>query len=292
MARRMTRDEAAVLVDELLFKGNVEIDDWSISTDGHTVKVSHGVPAEVLKEISSRGLNMRPAGECIADVANPRELVTMPSWRDYPDRWNDWDNSRYAKRWARGDDPRKVWWVPKDISGSDYSGGWVERSNYQAIVNLMKEIDAPVDEEGEDLVRFISGGHDTFGVAIRGDVQAPELLKVADDLQSYCVLDGDLWSEMEFQAQTEQAQEFIIPEFFDHLSRWAEFELDAGLDPNNADIEDLTETIFWRLEPEFNEEAGGNYYVDVERLLRGMDELLRTEPDLRRRLIAALERDD
>lgn len=80
-------------------------------------------------------------------------------------------------------------------SGSDYSGGALARANVQALRELA---------EDEGLEHFtLSGGHGTHGIAFPLWERSRALADALEKLDSYPVVDEDLWSQLEHEDEEE-----------------------------------------------------------------------------------------
>lgn len=103
-------------------------------------------------------------------------------------------------------DPEKIWYVPEDFSGSDYSGSLISRSNHDIVLDL----DIPNVHE-------IHGSHGSYGLAIRGDVDNEELISILKGLDDYAIIDEMLHSEIEEEAKAEAWSNWAEKEFIDLL---------------------------------------------------------------------------
>ena len=92
--------------------------------------------------------------------------------------------------------PEDCWYMPKLCCGSDYSGSLVHRSNADVLARIAHEAGVP-----EGLVVEVYGGYGTFAIAIRGDVDAIEVIEALGALSDYPLLDEMDHSEKEMEAQ-------------------------------------------------------------------------------------------
>jgi len=152
---------------------------------------------------------------------------------------------------------KSLFFMPTYLSGSDYSGGSVERANHRAFLKEYGETDGVYD---------IYGGFGTYGIAIRLDVyeDIPEIKEAIDKLDDYPLFDEEAHSELEMEWQ----QEFITSEL-------AHFCLQIDLEDYIPDIDkiledqDTIESYIWEslepLELEFQSENTGAY-VDLDKV--------------------------
>ena len=104
--------------------------------------------------------------------------------------------------------PASVYALPELCSGGDYSGSLVEKSNYQAILDMM-----PGEyEDGREYISY-SGGHGTYALAIRLDSVTDDILETLEGLEDYPIIDENLMSEMELEAQSEAWESWGRSEF-------------------------------------------------------------------------------
>ena len=87
------------------------------------------------------------------------------------------------------------------FSGSDYSGGIVYRSNYEAFLKKYKFKEGIVD---------IYGGHNTYGVAIRLDVyESEKIQEIVSSLEEYCIYDEDHYDHLRLQTEERAWKDWI-----------------------------------------------------------------------------------
>lgn len=129
-------------------------------------------------------------------------------------RWHDRKDGRYL--------------LPALLSGSDYSGSLVERSNYDKWQELYAD--------GQDVWwTHTPGGHGTFGVLI--DMQgvpddiSRDVAELLNALNDYPLADEELHSEMEMEAQEEAWRS------------WAERDFAHGLQKKFAGDDELEQIL-------------------------------------------------
>ncbi len=102
-------------------------------------------------------------------------------------RYGQWDH-----------DPKGEWVVSDWVSGSDYSGGLVSRSNYEEFLEQF------ADSEDTEWFQVV-GDHGTYGVVIRFDAddRIPEMGEFFDSLENYPVINSERHSRLEMEAEDE-----------------------------------------------------------------------------------------
>lgn len=166
------------------------------------------------------------------------------------------------------------------LSGSDYSGSLVERSNYREFLETFGE------REG---VHEVSEGYGTFAVAVRIDAVDEEMAEVFDRLEDYPLLSEDAHCEMEVEAQGEAWDSWARSDFVRELeARFSEegfgelvyvphgeaegqgklFE--TGERPKPSDLDEAVCRLFETAREDANvyweNESGGEVYIDLERV--------------------------
>lgn len=281
----MAIEDVEVLVDELLYKGQIHGEDWSayVHPDhADVIRISlEDAPLEILDEIEARGLLTRPL-VCIADKAPRDELYLLrDGW--YPNSVADLAPARF--QWD-GKDPTEVWWVPELARGDEYDDGYVKQSNYM----VLSRIDSPGEgrewsHHGSRLMRELGGPHGAYAIAIRGDVHREDLLSLPERLADGPLDLEDVDARYD-ELMAEGLLEEIWPDFFDALNEWLmenlggeipQALLDDTRSPWHTEGRDLVESIFWDLGPEAYAEEGVHMTFrisNMDRLLEGMDDLL------------------
>jgi len=96
----------------------------------------------------------------------------------------------------------KLYIIPDLLSGSDYSGGTVNKSNYRSFMKLYK------DTEG---VYGLFGGYNTYSIAIRADVAESneDIKSTLDTLEDYPIIDDDNYNTLETEIECESLKVYI-----------------------------------------------------------------------------------
>ena len=141
-------------------------------------------------------------------------------------------------------------------TGSDYSGGLVTRSNYEVIQEMAKE-----DEELADFLVDTYGGHGTYGLFIRLDLEdevPQELIDVVGALEQYPLLNDEHHGNLEMEAEDEAWDSWGRSDFHRALEK-----SHLALDHEEL-IEDLTDEqldALWRKGAE-SHGSGGVEHTD------------------------------
>lgn len=108
-----------------------------------------------------------------------------------PDGYHEWPIGRYGN-WR--DDTKGPWLVPEYLSGSDYSGGLVTRSN----VRVWREMFAAGED---DWWCEVSGGHGTYAIVVKAAEMPNDALETLCALSDYPLISEDDHSALEIEAQ-------------------------------------------------------------------------------------------
>jgi len=147
-------------------------------------------------------------------------------------------------------------------SGSDYSGGTIERANYNVLVDEYGDLPGVVQ---------LWGGHGTFSVAIvasrelwRHD-RAEELLEALEGLDNYPLLDEDELCEVEAEAEAEAWSDWIASDFARALPT------QHGDDIEDDDLKALYRAACDAGNVYVEFETGGAAYIDVDKVAKHVD---------------------
>ena len=174
--------------------------------------------------------------------------------------------------------------IPGILSGSDYNGSIVEKSNHREFLDKFAPMRGVVD---------LSGGYGSFGVAINLAVISPAedaIWETLLSLKDYPILDDDRMSEMETEAQNEAWENWARSDFIRAIAKSFELseEDEELLDYlKNNDPHQLVFNLFRELEDRSNtywvNEQGDTMHIDIDRITDAMtdvdlEELLRPPP--------------
>jgi hypothetical protein len=177
--------------------------------------------------------------------------------------WNNW-NSKPEGRYV----------IPKYMSGSDYSGTLVEKSNCKAFVDMFK------DGEGK-WFGWVYGGHGTYGIVIdKNSIPNDDLekvLEVLEGLDRYFIIDEDLHSRMEMEAEREGWDDWARQVFANEVvKRLESMNEDSGIEEDiDGDFDaELLATVFYEASNRIGEywinESGPGMYIRVDRIAKAL----------------------
>ena len=150
---------------------------------------------------------------------------------------------------ASGDD----YFLPDLLGGSSFSGGSVHKANYSEFLERFS------DDPG---VYRVSGGHGTYGVAIRLSTENRAIWATLESLLEYPVLDEERLSENEREAQLEAWENWVEWEYRKALENRFDCDLDS------IEGERLRQIFYasaqacgehWNEEP-----SGSSYWINVK----------------------------
>lgn len=144
---------------------------------------------------------------------------------------------------------------PSHLSGSDYSGSSLERSNYGVFVEEYAKTLGTLWFE-------TPGSHGTFGVAIRMDCADVDILETLQALSDYPIMDEDHMSNLEMEEQNKQWESSDRYDFVRQLEKRSEMELD---NVEVDDIDTLAHEAMQGLELYYQAD-GADHYIDVKAL--------------------------
>jgi hypothetical protein len=148
------------------------------------------------------------------------------------------------------------YFLPDLLGGSDYSGCSVHRSNYRVFLRLFAETVG---------VHDLYGGHGTFAVAIRLDVENPELWEKLDGLAEYPAIDDGDVSLLEIEEQKEAWDSWAESDYRNAVEEW------HGCRTFQIDSERLSE-VFHKVAESNGEywadqDSGGGPWIDISKIV-------------------------
>lgn len=187
------------------------------------------------------------------------------------------DNFSYGHLDFRKESDSNVF-VPKYLTGSDYSGSLVERSNYEVFMEMFGEVPG---------VHAVYGVHGTYGIAIAKKTleENEEIQEQLDRLSDYPILDEDHHSKLEMEAQDKAWDVWGEYEFKQELVKVITPYVQEILDEtkNEADAKEITDRyvddqsdskiyeVFHNAMEESNtnweNEQGPSMHVDLKRVV-------------------------
>lgn len=234
------------------------------------------------------------------NICNNRLIIPQVRWQSYgytgPDTlsesYGDWDGVTATTPL----DPSKLFVLIEYASGSDYSEGLVEVSNYNVMLETIaaqEQHHGVAMERGKDYLEY-SGGHGTFALAVRVDAIGPDLLEQITSLSDYPLLDESDHSQREIDAQGESWDSWGRSDFKRELEKQVVCWLEATLGDQDGDYEQSEwDLINWVKDGEWvdtidarvdqwawdlmevtntywENEQGSDCYLDVERVASGV----------------------
>lgn len=171
----------------------------------------------------------------------------------------DWPVSRYG-RWEVRKDGRYE--VPELLSGSDYSGSLVTRSNH----DVWRETFA----DGEDKWwTSVIGGYCTYAIVIDMEAITDEAREFLDALDGYPLADEDHHSRMEMDAQSEAWESWGRNDFIRALEKRFNVEdLDIGAD--SQALFELFHDTADRIGEYWENQQGSDMYISVDRIVKAV----------------------
>lgn len=165
------------------------------------------------------------------------------------------------------------WYQVEYATGSDYNGGSVNESNYKELCAMLEEAH-PEDSEPVVWART-SGGHGTYGIAVRyGDLDE-DIRETLDGLEDYPIINDESHSELEMEQQNEAWERWGVDDLSSAVAK------SSGHDPydvkNGLDDEEWFE--IFRLASEkgshyWEDQQGAGPYIDMKRVAKTVIQLL------------------
>jgi len=176
---------------------------------------------------------------------------------------------------SQGMNPKDYYITPDEMSGSNYSGTLIHKSNFDVFLKQYKKY-AGIHE--------VWGGFSTFAVVIRADAlnRHPDIKELLDGLEDYSVLDDEDYSNKEQEAYDEAWKDYyehdVIVSIQDVLK-------DDDWEPTEKEFPDGLRYAFDMLlevtQEEWQIETGGSAWVRVDKPALAIAEriLLNKTPD-------------
>ena len=128
---------------------------------------------------------------------------------DDVDDFSDIDRGDYPGVLSFSDfrqDKNGMWFVPRATSGSDYSGGILYRSNFEAALEAAIKADEDpnvVPDQCRPFLVVLRGGHGTYALAFHTERTPDDIYEMLAAAEDYPVIDEQRYSEMSMEAQEE-----------------------------------------------------------------------------------------
>jgi hypothetical protein len=165
----------------------------------------------------------------------------------WPEAYGDWREDTSCNH---------KWLVPGRLSGSDYSGGLVNRSNYEV---FCEEFVA-----GQEIWwTNVSGWHGTYAVVIDPSEAPVEAYEFLSALEYYPVADDDKLSALEQDAISDAWETWARDDFVKALEEILEEELDSSK-IDESELYELFDGACQDLNLEWKNDSGSNMWIDVK----------------------------
>jgi len=166
---------------------------------------------------------------------------------------------------------KAIYLIPRLMSGSDYCGDSVNKSNYRVFLAEFKE-DKKEEANG---ILSLYGAYSSYGIAIRLDVlkEDEEMQNCLKELCNYPLMNEDDLSHLEMVLQEEAWTDYVKSDF--------ENEIEDGLGIDDLgeiglDDDEKIFNLFRYLEEKTNTywqiETGCTAYIDLKRIMENFDE--------------------
>ncbi len=155
------------------------------------------------------------------------------------------------------------WFQVEYATGSDYSGGSVNESNYRVLAELLDE-HHPEDAQPVVWART-SGGHGTYGIAVRyGDLEE-EVREAIDALEDYPLMDEEDHSNLEMEQQQAAWDDWGVSELSKSIAKATGADRDELKD-------NLTDDDWYRIfnlvmelgDISWEDQQGAGAYIDMD----------------------------
>lgn len=158
--------------------------------------------------------------------------------------------------WEQAPDGEYI--VPDYLSGSDYSGSLVERSN--------RDVWRETFAEGEDQWWCeVLGGHGTFAIVVRIADMPDDAREFLDALEDYPLADEDAHSRLEMEAQDEAWENWARHEFETEIEQKFDGEFSSEMD--REALFELFRKACDESNTYWENESGDSMYIDMDRVV-------------------------
>jgi hypothetical protein len=151
-----------------------------------------------------------------------------------------------------------LFYIPGSMSGSSFSGGSVEVSNYRSFMRKFE------DTPG---VFPIKGGHRSFGVAIRIGDMSNEILDTLEALDDYAAIDDADVSAVEEEAKAEAWEDWARSDFKAKLVEAFPDKEEEIDEMSDHQIKSIFETLLDRSGAYWSEDSGNSPFIDLDRVV-------------------------
>lgn len=191
------------------------------------------------------------------------ELFVYSSWRDespYDLQSLSYGDLKQVK--FPNDEKEDLWYMPNLMSGSDYSGDTVTRSNFlemKSYVEMSKHI------------KEVYGGHGSYGIAfnvskLKGKF-ALELVDIFKQLENYPLIDDEAMSNLEMELENEYWENDLKEEFCKQIEKSLQsIGFTVEVDRDSTWLWEAYRILMDKTNTYLVFETGCTVYLDVEEL--------------------------
>lgn len=149
------------------------------------------------------------------------------------------------------------------LSFGDYDNSCnVERSNVRIFEEMFK------DTKNIDWIK-LSGDYSSESIGIKLSCINPEIIETLQSLENYPALDDEDCGLVTMEMENDALESYLLSEFKEKVIKF------YGADDTEADDREFM-NLYYELKEKTNTyeeiESGGNFYIDLERLIQGLDE--------------------
>lgn len=204
---------------------------------------------EILKSFFDDSIDLSPAAYTVfEDVWGHPALWSTPCEGDWVTRSKP--SGYWNSRRPEVADIDELYFCPNWISGSDYSGGVLTRSNFDYFLEEFNEVEG---------VETRYGGYASYWICIRVDLVFTHegIREMLESLEGYPILDDTAYSEAQIEAQEEAWISWVRHEFVSQLERTLDIEIEEPDDeediPEGERFDDRLYTLFYEAREDANE---------------------------------------
>jgi hypothetical protein len=201
---------------------------------------------------------MKSLQDIVGQLAGDIFVYEPREWEIH-NQWVSYSAFRSLRCWETPNDEH--YFMPAILSGSDYSGSLVEKSNFEVFTEEF-------DKHEDVLITYC--GYGTYAVALRLGLTDQEIISTLERLIDYPLLDEMKLSEMELVAQEEAWESWVRRDFIVALEQKFDCELDDY-------DEDLLFQFFTKQADAANEywvnEQSDEMWINLDRIVESIDEL-------------------
>ena len=151
------------------------------------------------------------------------------------------------------------WVEPRFLSGSDYSGGLIEKANFDAFLEAFGNVDAVLPSYGD---------HGTFAIFLRADIDNEDIINCLNHLMDYPCLDETKLYELEAEAQEEAWDDWVECDFVRALERKFHCDIDTTYD--SKELKEYFNNEAELVGEYYNNEEGSSMWIDIDKVVKNV----------------------